>query len=63
MESSLVAAWRDLSLLQQGLVGTLGLALAWWLLGVGLRSILRVALIGLLAVAVMAMIQLWGRPP
>lgn len=58
MESSLVAAWRELTLLQQGLLAVLGLALAWWLVGMGLRSIWRMALIGLMLVAVAAMMRL-----
>ena len=49
-----LAAWTALSLLQQGLVGAIGLALAYWLLGAGFRSARRVVLIAVALVAVMA---------
>ncbi len=53
-----LATWNALSLLQQGLVGAIGLALAYWLLGVGFRSARRVVLIGAALVAVMAAAQI-----
>ena len=49
-----LAAWNALSLLQQGLVGAVGLALAYRLLGAGFRSARRVVLIAVALVAVMA---------
>ena len=53
-----LAAWNALSLLQQGLVGAIGLALAYWLLGAGFRSARRVVLIAVALVAVLAVARI-----
>ena len=51
-------AFHGLSLLQLGLVGALGLGLGYWALGLGLRSIRRIALMALLLIAAVAVVRL-----
>ncbi len=58
LAKSALETWRGLSLLQQGLIGALGLVVAYLAMEAALRSARRVALAALLVVAGVAIVRL-----
>ena len=57
--SQAMTAWQGLSLLQQAIVGALGLLIGYWLIKALMRSALRIVMVVALLVAVLAAARAW----
>ena len=59
LASQAMAAWQELSLLQQAIVGGLGFLVGYWVIRALMRSALRIVMAAALLVAVLAAARAW----
>ena len=59
LASQAMAAWQGLSLLQQAIVGALGLLVGYWVIRALMRAALRITMAVALLVAVAATLRAW----
>lgn len=59
LASQVMTAWQGLSLLQQAIVGALGLLVGYWVIRALMRSALRILMAVALMVAVLAAVRAW----